>query len=398
MATTALTDVFDVSTIISNSSVRQLQEQFEVLPGRESNIVKAVGYGPAVKVSDNMKYEWIVDEYFSHTVTVNNGAGYSSGATEVVVDDASAVQVGQAIKIGDETARVSGVNYGTETLTISRSVGTNAAEAMVDDQVLYLMTPSYLDDDTFPQSTSLRGEFLFNYPKQIMHSFSETAMSSARHNYLTKGATELAYSEQKHMVEMDRLLAMDVFYGEKVQPTGSVQGGFDGLDALITNNVNTSVGLLTLTKLVNLLELVWADAGNLGGVEVWMNHDTKRVFDAVLNAGFSRIGEPTTNALGVVVDRFTWNGGTLDFVIDHFVQPGHAFFINPSEADILPLDIGIPGIGAGWNSAMRDVSDNNALKITNLYWGIFTFILREQRKHGKMKGITTTLSSYPGAV
>lgn len=397
MATTSITDVFDVGEIISGSSVRQLQEEFSILPGRDATIVQEVGYGESVRLSDSMKYEWIVDEYIADTVTVNNGAGYADSATSVVVDDATPVQVGSLIKIGDETARVTAVNHSTETLTIVRSWGASAAEAMVDNQVLYVLPSSHVDTATFTQSNSLRGEFLFNYPQQIMHSFKETGMSSGRTNYLTGGATELAYAEMKHMVEVERKLARAVYYNEKVAPTAANAGGFDGLDALITNNVNSSVGLLTATKLVNLLELIWEDRGNMQGITVKLNHDTKRVFDAVLNAGFSRVGEPTTNELGLVVDRFQWNGGTIDFSLDHWVQDGHAFFVDTSEVSIHPIEVRLPGVGSGWNKATRQVEHTNAVQVEDVYWGIFTLVLREQRNHGKMKGITTSLGSYPGA-
>lgn len=398
MATTTLREVLDVGAKISGSEVRQVQELFEILPGRDSNLVPLIGYGESVRLDDTMKHEWIVDEYLPHFVTVNNGAGYADSATSIVVDDADVVQVGDLLKIGDETARITAITSGSETLTISRSVGANAAEAIVDHQELYIMPGSHLDTDTFPTSPTLRGEFTSNYPQQFMYSFEETAMASARTNYLTMGEEELMYTEKKHMVEADRRLAQALLYNEKVQPTSSVPGQFDGFDAMITDNVNTSVGLLTATKLVNLLDLLWADAGNMGELTVLLSHNTKRVVDAVLNAQFARTGETNTTSVGVTMDSFSWNGGVLNFTLEHFVRDGHIFFLRPDKLDINPLDVRLEGLGSGWQRVSRSVEHNNALKRSNLYWGLFTTRMTDERLHGKMKGITTTLSSYPGAV
>jgi hypothetical protein len=75
---------------------------------------------------------------------IDNGAGYDETDTALVVDDASIFVVDDLVLIEPtgETILVTGVNTGTETLTVVRSVGTVDAAAITDNDFLYNSGPA----------------------------------------------------------------------------------------------------------------------------------------------------------------------------------------------------------------------------------------------------------------
>lgn len=396
MATTAIRDVLNVGNKISSAELRQVQDMFEILPGHQATLLQRVGYGSAVRFNDAMKFEWVRDEYLPRYVTVNNGAGYSDSDTSIVVDEADYIQAGQVLKNGGETMRVTSIS--SNTLTVVRSIGAGAGEAIADNDPLLVLPPNYLDTDEFVVTPTLRGETLFNYPQQIMYSFSETAMSSGRYNYLTGGVEDLVYSERKHMIDAAKRLEAGIFYNQKVQPTASVQGAFDGIDALITDNVNSAVGLLTPTKIVNLLDLIWSDAGTTDGIDIYMNHTTKRIWDAIWRNRFNATIEAETTSIGITMERVRWNGGVMNVILNHFVEDGDIFFLRTDKMKILPMDVRLEGLGSGWQRGTRSVENLNKLQTTVFFYGIFTFIIQEERLHGKMKAVTVDPTAYEGVV
>lgn len=396
MANADLRSTFDVANMISGSQVRQVQERFERLPGKQAVLVPRLGYGKPVKFNDAMKYEWIIDEYRPTHVKINNGAGYNTSATDIVVDEADIVQVGHMLKNGDELMRITAIDSSTNTLTVERGFSSTSGAALVDDQELLILAPSYLDTATFPQSPTRRGDFVFNYPQQLMYKFGQTSMASANRSYLNKESTELATSKAKHMYEAVRELEASVWYGVKQQPTGANVGAFDGVNSFITTHVNSDTGLLTATKIIDLLDEVMQDSGGGMGRSFYMGRRTKRVFDAVFNSRVQREMRSTETEVGVVIDRVHWNGGTFDFVVCDLLEEGEAFLLNLSDISIRPADIEV-GKGAGWVEGERSVEINDALMVEQFYAFIGTLVVENERRHGKLTGINTDLSNYPGA-
>ena len=83
-------------------------------------------------------FKWLNDELWNRFDAVNNGAGYASGATSMVVDNGSLFTVDDVIKIPrtGEVLLVTAVS--TNTLTVTRSIGATAAAALVDDDPILI--------------------------------------------------------------------------------------------------------------------------------------------------------------------------------------------------------------------------------------------------------------------
>ena len=75
---------------------------------------------------------------------------------------------------------------------------------------------------------------------------------------------------------------------------------------------------------------------------------------------------------------------------------GELLFVKKSDVSIIPIDLG--AFGAGWQSFERGPEQTNAVSRQKGFYGCFTLKVGDERRHGKLTGITSTVASYAGAV
>jgi hypothetical protein len=93
------------------------------------------------------KFHWLEDAHKPRFDAVNNGAGYASGATSIVVDNGAYFQQWDQVLITrtGEQIRVDAVS--TNTLTVTRGIGSTAA-AINDNDELYIIGSAQPENDT----------------------------------------------------------------------------------------------------------------------------------------------------------------------------------------------------------------------------------------------------------
>lgn len=397
MASTASISQFNVGTVgASGTAHKSVQEDFERLPGNDAPTVAMIGYGPAVAVDEGFKIQKIVDRDLPTTVT--NTANIVTAATDITLSttDAASLQIGQILMIDEELVRVTTVASST-TVGITKGFAGTTSTTHTTSSTVHILSPLFLDTDTFVESAKYRGELKSFYPGQIMYSWSESAMRTAVRSYLTKGEDEMTFEKRNKMREAVRQLEKLVWYGKAQAPTSSNHGSFDGLYRLIDTNKNTSVGVLTATHLVDLAEDIMAWDNSITSFDVCMNRNMKRIWDAVLNAYFDRRGEPTTTKLGTRVDVFETSIATFRVTIIPELRDGEMYFLKKSDVKLHPLAVR-GGFAPGWQEVDRGPSQTNALTRQKAYYNILTLLIGDERRHGRLAGITTTSSSYAGYV
>jgi hypothetical protein len=99
------------------------------------------------KATVNPKFQWLEDELDPRFDRINNGAGYASGATSIVVDNGAYFEVQQIVYVTrtKESMRVTAV-AGTNTLTVVRGVG-STAQALVDNDELLIANTAQPEGD-----------------------------------------------------------------------------------------------------------------------------------------------------------------------------------------------------------------------------------------------------------
>ena len=87
--------------------------------------------------------------------------------------DIAALQQGQTLLIDDELS--ASLPQAHPQLRVSREFAGATIATHATATVAQIMSPLYLDTDTFPESAKIRGEYKNFYPAQIMYGYSTTA-------------------------------------------------------------------------------------------------------------------------------------------------------------------------------------------------------------------------------
>jgi hypothetical protein len=97
------------------------------------------------KTAVNPKFEWYEESFRAKETQVNNGGGYTDGATTLTVDDGTVFQVNDIVLIPriDEKVRVTAQT--STTVTIVRAVGGSTAAALLDNDDLFVIGSSWAE-------------------------------------------------------------------------------------------------------------------------------------------------------------------------------------------------------------------------------------------------------------
>jgi len=177
------------------------------------------------------KYEWLEHDRMTDFSAVNNGAGYSSSATSIVVDDGS-LFTANMLAVVDRTGeiiRVSSVS--TNTLTVVRSIGTTAGAAMVDNDPITVLATAHPENASAPAARANPETTDFNYTQIQYDTFGASGTLIATKLY---GSGMQIMSERARQRITDHQVGQEktFFFGEKDETTSGnypqrACGGFD---------------------------------------------------------------------------------------------------------------------------------------------------------------------------
>lgn len=144
---------------------------------------------------------------------VNNGAGYASGDTAVVVDNAAYFPVGALVNVPrtGEHMRVTARVISTNTLTVSRSVGPTAAAALVDDDDLQILGTTYAEGAAKGTPQSHQPTAVFNYTEILRTIFGESESERQSQKYVGGEKDLMAEKLVEHMIDIERKM----WFGER---------------------------------------------------------------------------------------------------------------------------------------------------------------------------------------
>lgn len=90
------------------------------------------------EVATNPKFQWMEDDLGARWDAINNGAGYLSTDTSLVVDNGAYFSAGDIVKVPRTGECMLVTAVATNTLTVVRGYGVTAAAALVDNDPLKL--------------------------------------------------------------------------------------------------------------------------------------------------------------------------------------------------------------------------------------------------------------------
>jgi hypothetical protein len=199
----------------------------------------------AKKGTGNPKFQWQEDELDPRFDRINNGAGYASGITALVVDNAAYFEAQNIVYVPrtGESMRVTAVNTGTNTLTVVRGVGSTAA-ALVDNDELLITSTAQPEGDASRPTRTRNQTTVYNYTQIFRTNWDAT--ETARHSEY-EADDDWDYQALKKGIEHKKSIEYALMVGNKSEDTSSgkprrTTGGFK---SFVTSNSTDAGGALT---------------------------------------------------------------------------------------------------------------------------------------------------------
>ena len=186
---------------------------------------KFKGHALQKRVVYNPEFTEYEDQYSGVWAQINNGAGYASGATALVVDNPGASIFTKFDLIKNtrtgEIMRVTAVDYSTLTLTVTRGAGATAAAAINDNDWLLVIGPAFEEGSKSGDSNTTKLVKVTNYTQIFKTKFGVTQTENASKLYPSGNpGADLKYLRAKHGIEQAKKIERAYWFGEKKEVTG----------------------------------------------------------------------------------------------------------------------------------------------------------------------------------
>jgi hypothetical protein len=216
-----------------------------------------IGRGTA----NQIKVEWQDENLLLPRSTVQTTA--NSAATELVVAAGDGIKFATGDIVQDqatgEKVRVTSVNYGTDTLTITRSWGDVAAGSLTAADVLQIVGTVLPEGSDPPTARTKDRNLRFNYTQifgPVPIEMSGTQQIIRRYGVTSEWDHQLANRLKEMMVMVEQTM----IYGERVNEENEKYRALGGLEYFITTNIDSSSGAITKARIKAQLKAI-ADAG-----------------------------------------------------------------------------------------------------------------------------------------
>lgn len=197
------------------------------------------------RVAINPEFKWMEEESLTKTDAVNAGAGYTSGATSVIVDAGTRFRAGDVMKVVRTGEQMLVTAVSTHTLTVTRGWGTTAAAAIVDDDPVLIVGNANEEHATKRGIKVSDVTARTNYTQIFRTPF---GISRTADNSEMYGGNDLAHQRMTQLIEHDKEIERAFWFGEpKEDLTGThPRRATGGVDYWISTNA-TSMGT-TMTE------------------------------------------------------------------------------------------------------------------------------------------------------
>jgi hypothetical protein len=262
-------------------------------------------------------FSWTNDELESRFDAVNNGAGYSSGATSVVVDTGELFAAEDVVKVPRTGEVISVTSIAANTLTVERGVGGTTAAALVDNDPLYIIGTAAEEGDTSQEARSQNPVKVDNYTQIFKHSIkaSGTALSSSNQT----SPHDWVHQHRKSMIEHLKDIELALILGAPGTRTGADGGPrrtTGGVLNFATSNNQDAGGTLTEAEFEQFMRTLFRYGAK-----------TKTLFASRLVASVLNqysAGKLNTfvgaETYGVTVSKFMSIHGTLNLIVHDLLE------------------------------------------------------------------------------
>jgi hypothetical protein len=341
----------------------------------------------------NTKFEWIEKDLEPGWTAVNNGAGYADNATSVVVDNGAYVSIGDILNVPRTGEKMLVTNISTNTLTVSRGVGSTAAAALVDNDDIQILGNAYQEGDTSGTEKSHAETYPYNYTQITRTPLAVTGSEMASENYTGSDLDRLR--AEKGIVHK-MYLEKTALFGERNLDTAT--NGTTGKPRRYTggwlyycgsaSNIKDASGILTEPELETWTQDVFA---HTSGGDSRLLFCSPLVISVLNQLAAGRIQVvPREKVFGLSLTQWITGHGTLTIIKHRLLEAGptsgygysgEAWAIDPSKMRMRYL--------RGRNTKLReDIQANDMDGVKDEYLTEAGWEVKNPLVHGRLKGVT----------
>lgn len=351
----------------------------------------ARGVSANIRTVTNFKYEWPEFESKTNTTQVNNGGGYNSAATSIVVDDASIFAPNDLVDVvaSGEMLEVLTVNTSTNTITVTRSWGATAAAAIADNAYLLIIGNAFSENAPNVIQPQKNPTLNYNYIQDTRHGFAGTYVLDRSELYY---GDQRSFLRKAFLIDHQKYLEASYLFGQKNDGTGSdgsPKKTTSGILEYVTTNVTDVAGVLTKAAWNSWLR----DIFTFGSPE-------KIVFASPLVAGAvssfaaDNSGPPVSqiwvvnNAkeFGLNIMTYTTKFGTVHLVMHGMltgsVYQGYAIAMDPENLELARVRNGF------FLNLREDIIKDGAHRWVDEYATYHGFTYKAEKTAGVLSGVT----------
>lgn len=310
------------------SFLGMMGRKYEELEGEDfggMTALKVKGKALAKRQVENAKYTMFTDEQQEYSTQVNNGAGYSSSATSIVVDDGSLFTPNDTLFVPRTGEMMLVSARSSNTLTVTRAVGSTGVALLDNDYVVNLSSAYPVNALSGTSKATIPSE-AFNYtqifrtPVTIGRTDKDSRLNYSDESDLPRLIMEAGF---RHIQNQERAF----WYGRRdeiaaIDSSGTRQRTTGGIFQWVTSNVmdlSGSGGIITTPVVDAFAEMAFARGGSRK-----LAFCAPRVLSKLnsLYAGQVRI-TPETTKVGLNIVSIETAHGVLDLVrCQHFADAG----------------------------------------------------------------------------
>ena len=334
------------------------------------------------RVAINPKFEWLEKRAAPKWDAINDAGGYDDDDTDLIVDNPSYFKAGDLVKVPrtGETMLVTVVTVGTSTLTVTRSWGTVAGAAIVDDDPLFIIGSVNLEGAGKPAIKMVKADNAFNYCQIIRVPFGATDTDANSEMFGGKSMAELGFDAA---IECNKQGELSFWFGEKREELGGENPvrSTGGVLEFIVDNVKAVDGTLSETEFEDFCRMLFAKGS-----------DTKFLFASPLvNSCISTWGrgklvtKPIDKTYGINITEYISPHGKLN-IIEHKLFEGDIYGGMAVGLDLENLEYRF--LQNRDVHLKTDIQANDEDSQINEYIGEIGLQLALQETHAVMKGVT----------
>lgn len=345
-------------------------EQILMLNPYQTPMLSMLGFSSPVS---QVEHIWFEDAMFATETKVTADA--ANNATALVVASVEPFRVGDVAKVGEELVKITAINGGTKTLTVTRGyAGTTAAAVTADAAIEFQFTEGVEGTDAIAARFKKR-ERKSNITQIFTDTVEVTGTAAAVANY---GIADIyTYEQSKKQLELALQLEKALINGVRYE-SGSVRQ-MAGVRSLIQTNVKDASGAALSLEMVNdSLQSIYEKGGfaSGGNYEIVVPAKQKRVVSS-FGKDLVRVDQ-ADNRRGTVVSRLTTDFGEFPVSINDNLAPNEAIILDKNRAKIHPLN-------------GRDFQHEYLGKKGDYYQGMlvgeYTLELHQEQAHARIKGL-----------